>query len=182
MKSTTCFAAKSVFLTIFMALAIFSIETKAFISHQFQTKTQSFAAFKGVLSLETDERRVFDLVNREREKAGLMGLEWNPALARLARNYSEQMSRERFFSHFDNRGASVEDRADKMRIKGWRKIGENLFVCSGTNNFTNFAVQKWMKSPTHRRNILDSDWTTAGIGVAVSDSGEIYVTQVFMKN
>jgi uncharacterized protein YkwD len=176
------FAAKCVFSVVFIALALFSTDARAAVSSQVKPKSGFIGKFNSGINIENDERRVFELVNRERKKNGLFPLEWNSSLAQLARNYSEQMANERFFSHFDRNGLSLEDRVELMRIKGWRKIGENLFVCSGTNDFTGLAVQKWMKSPTHKRNILDSDWTTAGIGVAVSVAGEIYVTQVFMRN
>lgn len=174
------FAAKSVFTALLLALAIVSFTSKS--SAQNSIFSQLSLRDRTSLNIESDERRVFDLVNREREKNNLSRLEWNPALAILARNYSRQMADERFFGHLDRSGAGVEIRAERMKIKVWDKIGENLFKVSGTTNFTAFAVQRWMQSPTHRRNILDPEWTTSGIGVAESENGEIYVTQVFIRN
>ena len=40
------------------------------------------------------------------------------------------------------------------------------------------AVDGWMNSPGHRRNILDSAYGESGVGVAVS-SNDIYITQLF---
>lgn len=131
---------------------------------------------------EENERKVYSLINRERQKQGLSYLEWNGDLARLARDYSQQMAEEDFFSHYDNRGASVVERARGMRIKGWRKIGENLFESIGDRNYVSSSVIRWMKSPAHRLNILDPQWTQTGIGIARSRDGKIYITQVFVEN
>jgi uncharacterized protein YkwD len=182
MKSRFLFAAKFVFSTMIIGLAAFSFELKAAPALQIYSKPVPSVYAGAAFNIDADEKRVFDLVNREREKHGLSLMEWNPALSQLARNYSIQMAEENFFGHFDRNGAGVADRAGFMKIKGWRKIGENLFSCSGTNNYTSFAVQKWMKSPTHRENILNPEWTMSGIGVAESENGEIFVTQVFIRN
>jgi uncharacterized protein YkwD len=180
MKIRNLFLAKSVFTLMFLTLAVISFTSKAFAQSSIFSQLSSLNRKNH--TIETDERRVFDLVNREREKNNLSRLEWNPTLAVLARNYSKQMADERFFGHHDRSGASVEVRAERMKIKGWDKIGENLFKVSGTTNFTASAVQRWMQSPSHRRNILDPEWTISGIGVAASANGEIYVTQVFIRN
>ena len=181
MKSRILFAANCVFSALIIALTAFPLDLKAAV-YQNLLNPSAPTNISNSINIEADERRVFELVNSEREKNGLNRIEWNPALAQLARNYSEQMADEKFFSHFDKNGASVQDRAEFMKIRGWSKIGENLFVCSGTSKFTALAVQKWMKSPSHKQNILDAEWTTSGIGVAESSDGEIYITQVFMRN
>src|SRR5689334_13174431 len=80
-------------------------------------------------SFYDDEMRVFSLVNQERSKRGLSPVQWDPRLSDLARSFSRQMADQGFFDHYDRSGASVVDRARRARIKGWRKIGENLFFC-----------------------------------------------------
>ncbi|HEY0426429.1 MAG TPA: CAP domain-containing protein [Pyrinomonadaceae bacterium] len=127
-----------------------------------------------------DENEIFTLVNQERRKKRLGNLSWDDRLARVARKYSQQMAKGNFFGHFDKNGNGVEERAEADKIK-WKKIGENLFFCQGIDDFDAAAVIGWMKSPGHRENILDKDWTTTGIGVAESRDGKIYVTQVFVK-
>ena len=131
-------------------------------------------------SIDTgDEARIFDLINRERERAGLEGLRLSDRLSQFARTYSRQMVRDRLFDHIDRDGNSVVERADRYHISGWSKLGENLFYCEPTDQLAGFAVRGWMQSPTHRRNILDPDWSATGIGIAVSRTGEIYITEVF---
>jgi len=133
-------------------------------------------------SLSSDEQQIHYLINNERRKKGLSDLYWDEDLARLARNYSKKMARESFFSHFDNDGNSVVERAKDSDIRGWNKIGENLFFCEGYDSFDSLAVRGWMNSPEHRRNILDRQFTTTGIGIAQTRDGRIYITQVFIRN
>lgn len=135
-----------------------------------------------IVNLSGAEQGIFELVNRERGKKRLNELEWNDRLAKLARSYSKKMAREGFFAHFDNDGNSVIDRANDSKINGWRKIGENLFFTGGIDQFEEFAVRGWMRSPTHRRNILDRSWTATGVGIAKAGDGSIYITQVFVED
>jgi uncharacterized protein YkwD len=128
-----------------------------------------------------DEAKVFSLVNRERSKAHLSTLEWDGRLAKLARDYSRQMAREGFFDHYDPEGHTVIDRALAARIKNWSTIGENLFVCDPHDYFASTAIRGWLKSPTHRTNMLNSEWTATGIGIATAPDGSIFITQVFTR-
>ena len=123
------------------------------------------------------ESDVFELVNRERSRARLSRLEWDDRLAQVARNYSRRMAREGFFDHYDPNGKTVLDRA--ARLKNWSSIGENLFVCDEQPYFATTAVRGWMRSATHRMNMLDRNWTATGIGIATGRDGSIFITQVF---
>lgn len=129
-----------------------------------------------------DEKEIFELVNRERRKKNLTGLKWRSDLSEMARKYSEKMAREKFFSHFDKSGSGVTERARASKIKGWFKIGENLFYYESKENLNSFVVKKWMESSSHRANILDRDYTSAGLGIAQSRDGKVFITQVFVKD
>lgn len=133
-------------------------------------------------NLSNDEFRIHYLINNERRKKGLSDLYWDENLARMARAFSRQMARESFFSHYDRDGNTVVDRAKISNIRGWSKIGENLFFCKGYNDFDALAVRGWMNSSEHRRNILDRNFNATGIGIAKSGDGQIYITQVFIKS
>jgi uncharacterized protein YkwD len=125
-----------------------------------------------------EESDIFELVNKERTRSRLSYLEWDDDLARVARNFSRQMARENFFSHSDSQGRTVMQRAEDER---WSKIGENLFMCAGIDDFAAFSVRGWMRSQTHRQNILDREWTDTGVGVYRTRDGRVYVTQVFVR-
>lgn len=127
------------------------------------------------------EKDIFILVNYQRSIHKLKKLKWHPRLARLARNYSKKMADEDFFDHYDPEGNSVVDRADEFKIKGWEKIGENLFYSEGLISPSGEAVEGWLDSPEHRLNMLDVEWTHSAIGVYEKRGLKTYVTQVFMK-
>ncbi len=91
------------------------------------------------------------------------------------------MGDEDFFSHFDNDGHSIVDRIDVHEIVDWKKIGENLFMSQGFDSPADVAIDSWMKSRTHRDNILDGEWTDTGIGIFTTEKNRIYVTQTFMR-
>ena len=128
-----------------------------------------------------EERETFRLINSERVKQRLQPLEWDEQVADLARDYSRQMARQGFFGHYDARGRTVVDRATEKRVRGWSKIGENLFMCDEIDGFERQAVRGWLRSPTHRRNMFDREWSATGIGVFRSNDGRIYIAQVFIS-
>ena len=90
------------------------------------------------------------------------------------------MANENFFDHYDREGKTVEERLKAGRIRNWRMIGENLFMCKGYKKFSDIAVKGWMRSPGHRANILEQDFNQTGIGVARSNDGTIFITQIFI--
>lgn len=179
MKNKVLPRAKSAFYIIAVSFVLsFSFAAAAKPLEKFAGKYP--AAFSASSFGET-ELDIFDLVNEQRRRSGLNELEWDGELARLARDYSRKMAREDFFDHHDPEGATVVERARNARVKNWSKIGENLFFCEGADEFSRLAVRGWMKSPTHKENILDRDWNRSGIGVFAAPDNRIYVTQVFIE-
>ena len=133
------------------------------------------------LGQSDEEMEIFRLVNNERAKQRLQTLEWDARVADLARDYSRQMARQGFFGHYDAKGRTVVERATDQRVRGWSKIGENLFMCDEMDGFERYSVRGWLKSQTHRLNMLDREWSATGIGVFRTNDGRIYVTQVFIS-
>ena len=128
-----------------------------------------------------DERRAFQLINEERQRRGLRPLVFDGALTRLARYHSESMARGGFLSHTDRQGLDLRGRADALGLHGWKALGENIAYNQGYNDPTAFAVERWMISEKHRENILNDEYTHAGLGVARASDGTYYFTQVFMR-
>jgi uncharacterized protein YkwD len=130
--------------------------------------------------LESLERQIFDVVNKQRTKEKLLSLVWSDLLASEARRHSTAMVEGGFFSHRDPVRGDLEQRlnANESRIP-WRRCAENIFQSSSDRNQAALAIQSWMKSPGHRRNILERTFTDAGIGVAVAEGGTFYATQIF---
>jgi uncharacterized protein YkwD len=126
------------------------------------------------------ERQAFDLINKKRTDAGLEPLIWSDDLAKLARLHSDDMAEQKYFSHKGSDGTMVDDRADKLGITGWSAIGENIAFERGFENAVEFTVESWMKSPAHKKNLLDQRWKETGMGVAILPDGTYYFTQVFL--
>jgi uncharacterized protein YkwD len=147
------------------------------------TPSTSYAAAPSPVTVAAtgDERRAFDLINAERQRRGLRPLVLDGALTRLARYHSESMARGSFLSHTDRQGLDLRGRADMLGLHNWKALGENIAYNQGFNDPTAFAVERWMVSEKHRENILNGEFTHAGLGVARASDGTYYFTQVFMR-
>lgn len=126
------------------------------------------------------EERAFDLINSERGLRGLSPLKWSRDLSVLARAHSQNMAAGGFFSHRGADGSLVDDRAEQLGMSNWAAIGENIAFIRGYEQPADLAVEQWMKSTSHRNNLLSRRWREAAIGVAVGDNGTLYFTQVFI--
>lgn len=126
------------------------------------------------------EKQAFNLLNSRRLEIGLVALEWNDDVARIARMHSENMAKYKFFSHTGLDGSMVNDRADLCGVSSWKAIGENIAYNRGYEKPVEFAVERWMLSSAHRENILNKRWTDSAVGVAMANDGAFYFTQVFL--
>jgi uncharacterized protein YkwD len=125
-------------------------------------------------------RDIFQKVNYQRRTKRLRLLVWDEELAKMAAAYSRQMAEGDFFSHYDNDGKTIAERAEDFDLGKWKKLGENLFTSEGYVEPVDIAVDGWLKSETHRENIFDPGWTHTGIGV-YSKGQKTLITQVFLK-
>lgn len=124
------------------------------------------------------ERQVFGLVNSERVWRGLARLKWDRRLAEEARRQASNMATRYFFSHVDPVRGDLPKRLRKSGIP-WHDCAENLLQESGYDEPAQFAVQSWMDSPGHRKNILDRNVTLSGVGAARRTDGTLFLAQVF---
>lgn len=127
------------------------------------------------------EKLALSLINRKRAEKSLPALEWSADAAKIARVHSENMVKFNFFSHRGIDGKMVDGRADLLGVTKWTLLGENIAYNRGYENPIETAVEKWMLSPTHRENLLNDGWKESAIGIAVTDDGTYYFTQVFIK-
>ena len=146
--------------------------------------TRSYATASmpaSAVAATSDERRAFDLINVERQRRGLRPLVLDGALTRIARYHSENMAREGVLNHVDRDGLDLRGRAEVLGLRGWKALGENIAYNQGYSDPTAFAVERWMVSEKHRENILNDEFTHAGIGIARASDGRVFFTQVFME-
>jgi uncharacterized protein YkwD len=91
------------------------------------------------------------------------------------------MAAEKFFSHRGADGSTVDGRADQLGLSTWTAIAENIAFLKGQNDPAQLAVERWLASASHRKNILGGGWERSAIGVAVGNDGAFYFTQVFIS-
>lgn len=107
--------------------------------------------------------KVIEYTNQERQRLGLPALSENQALDNAARAKAQNMFEENYWAHF---APSGKDPWGFIQRSGYKfsYAGENL-----ARNFqTDEAVVKaWMNSPSHKENIVNSNYQE--IGVAVVD-------------
>ena len=139
------------------------------------------ASYASAPSASGEERRAFDLINRERQRRGLRPLAWDGGLTRLARYHSQNMAQGGYLSHVDRQGLDLKARARAVGLQGWSTLGENIAYNQGYSDPTAFAVERWMVSQKHRENAMSGEYTHAAVGIARASDGTYYFTQVFMK-
>lgn len=110
------------------------------------------------------------LVNAERTERGLGELEPVAVLHTVAAAYAKRMVRERFFGHTSPDGGTVVSRVKRTKylrggLRRW-SLGENLAWGTGQLATPAKVVISWMRSPSHRRNILTARFTELGLGVS----------------
>jgi uncharacterized protein YkwD len=126
------------------------------------------------LRLSEDEQSLLELINAERRKEDLAPLKPSLLLFQVARAHAVNMAKQRKLEH----KLDGKTPYDRIRAAGYKYTvaGEN--VARGDVSLAEI-VQEWMKSKIHRENILASDFSEIGIGMARDGMGEMYYAQVF---
>ncbi|WP_033828743.1 CAP domain-containing protein [Bacillus andreraoultii] len=137
-------------------------------------KTEIYANASTEL-MEGLELQLFDLTNAERVKHGLSTLSWDQHVQITARNHSDDMAKNAYFSHTNLDGQDPFQRMKEDNIS-FILAGENLAY----GQFSSiFAHEGLLNSSGHRKNILEQDYEYLGIGVAFNDKAEPFYTQNF---
>jgi hypothetical protein len=121
---------------------------------------------------------MINLTNRERVESGGQALRTNETLARAAQMKAEDMARRGYFSHESPSGELPWEWFEKVQYD-FTHAGENLAI-----NFVDSedVVAAWMRSETHKRNIVNGSFTEIGIGVAkgkYQGRDAVFVVQFF---
>jgi hypothetical protein len=135
-----------------------------------------------VLGFATDinTTQLLDKTNLERQKNSLHTLNYSQVLSNAARIKAEDMFNDDYWSHIAPDGASPWDFILGQGYK-YSYAGENL---AKDFNSSNSVVKAWMDSPTHRDNMLNSNYTEVGFAVVngtLSGKETTLVVQMFGK-
>ena len=125
--------------------------------------------------LTQDEKEVFDLINKSREDAGLAKLEIHDNLQNICRIKANEMVEKDYFSHTSPTYGSPFDMLKSNNIE-YKVAGENI----AGNSSNEKAVEAWLGSENHKKNIINNSYNYTGIAVVDSEKyGKIYV-QMFL--
>lgn len=114
------------------------------------------------------------LTNKARKERNLPPLRANPVLTRAAQLKAEDMLKKGYFAHQSPEGKSPWDWLIK---EGYYYLvaGENLAL---DFNQAEDVVEAWLSSPSHRKNLLNSEYQEIGIGIAQGRFQGRYTTLV----
>lgn len=120
------------------------------------------------------EKQMLDLVNQERQAAGLKPLTPDPELTEVARRHSADMFARGYFAHDTPEGITPFDRMREANVR-FLIAGENLALAPTIP----VAHSGLMNSPGHRANILRPEFGRVGIGVMDGGMRGLMVSQEF---
>lgn len=130
--------------------------------------------------LSAVEQQIFNMVNAEREKAGVPKLTYNKTMEKYARIKSKDMADRNYFAHEDPEGKLITEtmNRDGVTYNSW---GENIAYLGGNpSDAASQFMNMWMNSQGHRENILSPNFTSMGVGV-FNNGNKVYATQEFYR-
>jgi len=126
-------------------------------------------------TMSSDEKEVFNLINKQRTNNGLSSLKVDSEVQRVAKIKAQDMVNNSYFSHNSPTYGTPFQMLQNFKVS-YKTAGENI----AGNSSNSGAVNAWMNSSGHKANILNSSFNYTGIGVVTSNKyGKIYV-QMFI--
>lgn len=124
------------------------------------------------------EQSIHEQVNQYRQSQNLPPLKLDARISKEARAHSQAMASGKVpFSHegFEQRVKAVGKSIPYLAA------AENVAFNQGYSSPGEQAVEGWIKSPGHQKNMV-GNYDLTGIGVAKNAKGEYYFTHVFIKS
>lgn len=123
---------------------------------------------QGIDTLRAVSRHILRSTNEKRTQRGLNPLTKEETLRRIACEHSRDMLNRDFVRHENPDGDTPADRVAKQHRRLIGGVGENLWSRAGRATVKPVAlaeeiVNRWMKSPPHRKNLLRRQFSHAGV-------------------
>ena len=127
-------------------------------------------------SIAALEQSIHQQINEYRKSRNLPPLRLDARISEQARRHSVDMAKISNLSHdgFDSRVKAI---AQSIPYRG---AAENVAYNQGYRDPAQQAVQGWINSSGHQKNMV-GNYDLTGIGVATNSKGEYYFTQVFIR-
>lgn len=120
-------------------------------------------------------KNALEYTNAYRKKKGLAQVKWHQSIADQATIHSKNMGQGSVsFGHI-----GFEKRINDIRPKAY-SAAENVFMGNMPGDCAHVAVDSWIKSKGHRKN-LEGNYSHCGIGVYKNNQGYWYFTQIFVS-
>ncbi|MGE5597488.1 MAG: CAP domain-containing protein [Hyphomicrobiales bacterium] len=127
------------------------------------------------------EARLLAGINAQRAANGLPAYTLDAGLTNIARIRSQQMVDQGYFGHTDPYGHHMYWELLNYFGYSYAWAGENLAMNNyGMDQSPERALDALMNSPTHRANILASDFYRIGIGEVTASDGRHFYTMIFL--
>ncbi|MCB1415527.1 MAG: CAP domain-containing protein [Phyllobacteriaceae bacterium] len=117
-------------------------------------------------ALQFDIEDGFDRLNKIRRRRLLPEFQMDARLQKAAQDYADLMGRRGLYGHEIGPGTDFRTRIFAVGFDN--SAGENLGVGYGS---IDEAIQGWMDSPAHRKNMLKPRYRLAGLAYAYNTSG-----------
>jgi uncharacterized protein YkwD len=124
------------------------------------------------------QQDMFQALNNHRVANGLAELVYSDTLEEAAQFQARDMYERNFFDHTNPDGDTVLDRAIAAGFCDPSLVGEN--IAYGHHSVAQVQAG-WQGSPGHNANMLNTEYTFAGMGHYTSPLGVQYWVQVFGK-
>lgn len=128
------------------------------------------------------ESQLTTLINAERQKAGLKPLRTDNYLAVIAGRRVDRMRDANTLSH--SVGGNLQYQLAYYRV-AWYAYGENIGYTTSSwgSAAAESLVSMWLKSPSHRAQLLSDRFNYIGVGMAYrSSNGRTYAATVFTES
>jgi uncharacterized protein YkwD len=140
-------------------------------------------------SLDDLRTDLFRRINDIRAKDKVAALVRNAKLDAAAQKHAENMAKQDTFGDDGKNGHILDGKTPKQRVdaEDYQSLrgGENVAMIYGVDSgpkAIEMAVQLWVNSPGHYKNIMDQSFDETGIGLAHAKSGKWYYCQTFGKS
>jgi len=127
----------------------------------------------GVVS-NINQLNILNSTNIERQKHKLTQFKLNNLLSKSAQYKAEDIVKNDYWSHTSPEGLTPWDFIKHVGYE-YSIAGENL---ARDYSDTDSLIKAWMKSPSHRSNILNNNFTEIGIGITTGLQNGIYTVVV----
>jgi uncharacterized protein YkwD len=146
---------------------------------QQQQQTRSRAAVQNctvsdsLLATSSAEQTMFDQINAYRQQQGVPPLLWSSVLKKAATWMSNDMLTNEKLNHIDSLGRDITTRLTDCGYPSPASLGEN--IDNGTSS-ASAVLTSWKHAPPYNANLLNSNFTQAGIALATGSATQSYWT------